>query len=96
SKGITEIHQRQDNPRLPKPSKIFDFRAFKIYDFERLTQYTRNPNVPKTISCNENYYPQTLPDELKRKYKTPNGITNYLQKQMQNWTGKHIKNANSQ
>ncbi|MEN4006155.1 MAG: transposase, partial [Methanobacteriaceae archaeon] len=65
-------------------------------DFERLTQYTRNPNIPRTISCNENYYPQTLPDELKRKYKTPNGIVNYLQKQMQNWTGKHIKNTNSQ
>jgi hypothetical protein len=75
---------------------LWDFRAFEIKDFERLTQYTQNPNVPRTISCNENYYRQTLPDELKRKFKTPNGITNYLQKQMKNWTGKHIKNTNSQ
>lgn len=67
-----------------------------VPDFQRLTQYTRNPNVPRTTSCNENYFGQTLPGELKRKYKTPNGITNYLQKQMKNWTRKHIKNTNPQ
>jgi len=67
-----------------------------VPDFQRLTQYTRNPNVPKTTSCNENYFGQTLPDELKRKYKTSNGITNYLQKQMKKWTEKHIKNTNTQ
>ncbi len=67
-----------------------------VPDFQRLTQYTRNPNIPRTTSCNENYYRQTLPDELKRKYKTPNGITNYLQKQMKKWTKKHIKNTNTQ
>ncbi len=27
-----------------------------IPDFRRLTQFTRNPNVPRTTSCNENYY----------------------------------------
>lgn len=67
-----------------------------IPDFQRLTQYTRNPNIPRTTNCNENYYRQTLPDELKRKFKTPNGINNYLQRKMENWTGKHIKNFNTQ
>jgi len=62
--------------------------------FEILTQYARNPNVSRTSSCNENYYLKTLQDELKRKLKTLNGITNYLQIQMKNWTGKHIKNTN--
>lgn len=67
-----------------------------IPNFQRLTQYTKNPNIPRTTSCNENYYRQTLPDELKRKFKTPNGINNHLQKQMQNWTRKHRKNTNTQ
>ncbi|MBV1730331.1 MAG: transposase, partial [Methanobacterium sp.] len=64
--------------------------------FQRLIQFTRNQNIPRTTSCNENYYRQTLPDELKRKYKITNGINNYLQKQMQKWTKKHIKNNNPQ
>lgn len=67
-----------------------------VPDFQRLTQYMRNPNVSRTTSCNENYYRQTLPDELKRKFKTPNGIANYLQLQMEKWTGKHIKNIDPQ
>ena len=66
-----------------------------VPDFQRLTQFTRNHNIPRTTSCNENYYRQTLPDELKRKYKTTNGIINYLLKQMENWTGKHRKNTNT-
>lgn len=60
-----------------------------IPDFQRLTQYMKNPNIPRTTSCNENYYRQTLPDNLKRKFKTTNGINNHLQRKMENWTKKH-------
>jgi len=40
-----------------------------IPDFQRLIQFTRNQNIPRTTSCNENYYRQTLPDELKENTK---------------------------
>jgi len=79
------------------PKVLHKFIKDKIFpDFQILTQYMRNPNVPRTTNCNENYYLQTLPDELKRKFKTPNRINNYLLRKMENWTGKHIKNINTQ
>jgi len=57
-----------------------------VPDFQMFTQYTRNLNILRTTNCNENYYRQILLGELKRKYKTSNRITSYLQKQMQKWT----------
>jgi len=44
------------------------------------------------MSFSSKDFGQTLPDELKRKYKTTNRIINYILKQIENWTGKHIKN----
>jgi hypothetical protein len=67
---------------------MHDRRANPRYDSSN-TSYRGNIFLNHSIQLK-------LPDELKRKYKTPNGIVNYLQKQMQNWTGKHIKNTNSQ
>jgi len=98
---VEEIAIQRLERLLPKfnqiPKVLQKFIKEKIVpDFQRLTQYTRNPNIPRTTNCNENYYRQTLPDELKRIFKTPNGISNHLQRKMENWTGKHIKNIDTQ
>jgi hypothetical protein len=45
--------------------KLLIFKDKIFHDFQRFTQYTRNPNISRTTSCNENYYRQTLPEELK-------------------------------
>jgi transposase-like protein len=61
-------------------------------NLNRLTQFMHNPNIARTTNRIENYYRKTLPKAYKRKYKTIQGLTNYLKLKMQNWTQKHRKN----
>lgn len=67
-----------------------------IPDFQRLTQFMRDPNIPKTNNSIENYYRQTLPKSIKKIFKSTHGITNHIQLKMQNWTQKHGKHTNPQ
>jgi transposase-like protein len=60
-----------------------------IPDFQRLTHFTRDHKIPRTSNHVENYYRQTEPEQIKTKYKTKQGILNYLQRKMKNWTKKH-------
>jgi len=53
-------------------------------DFIRLTHFTRNPLITRTSNQVENYYRQTLPRANKKKYKTIQGLINYLKLKMQN------------
>ena len=57
-------------------------------DFERLTQFMRDGLVPRTTNPVENYYRQTDPDQIKKKYKTSQGILSYLARKMEYWTVK--------
>lgn len=58
-----------------------------IKDFERLTLFMVDEMISKTTNPIENYYRQTLPDSLKRIFKTPNGILNYLSVKRGYWEG---------
>jgi hypothetical protein len=52
-------------------------------NLNRLTQFMYNPNIARTSNYIENYYRQTLPKAYKKKYKTTQGLTNYLKLKMQ-------------
>ena len=60
-------------------------------NLNRLTQFMQNPKIARTSNYIENYYRQTLPKAHKKKYKTINGLINYLKLKMQKWTTKHQK-----
>ncbi|RZB29233.1 MAG: hypothetical protein AEth_01375 [Candidatus Argoarchaeum ethanivorans] len=62
-----------------------------IPDFERLNIFMRDGSIPKTNNQVENYYRQTDPNQIKRKYKTYQGILAFLTRKMEYWTSKHGK-----
>ena len=62
-----------------------------IPDYKRLTTFMKNNKIPRTSNTVENYYRQTEPEQIKKKYKTKKGILTYLHYKMKNWTKKHIK-----
>jgi transposase-like protein len=62
-----------------------------IPDYKRLTTFMKNNKIPRTSNTVENYYRQTEPEQIKKKYKTKKGILTYLHYKMKNWTQKHIK-----
>jgi transposase-like protein len=60
-----------------------------VKDFDRLTLFMRDYLVSRTTNPIEGYYRNTIPDYLKRIFKTPNGVTNYLNMRRNFWI-KHI------
>lgn len=60
-----------------------------VKDFDRLTLFMRDCLVSRTTNPIEGYYRNTIPDYLKRIFKTPNGVTNYLNMRRNYWI-KHI------
>ena len=62
-----------------------------IPDYKRLTTFMENNKIPRTSNTVENYYRQTEPEQIKKKYKTKKGILTYLHYKMKNWTKNHIK-----
>ena len=62
-----------------------------VKDFERLTWFMVDEMVSKTTNPIENYYRQTLPDSLKRIFKTPDGMLNYLSVKRGYWEGNIFK-----
>ncbi|MDP3486278.1 MAG: hypothetical protein Q8S06_12315 [Methanobacteriaceae archaeon] len=74
------------------PSVLQRFIKQKILpDYKRLTNFMENTKIPRTSNTVENYYRQTEPEQIKKKYKTKQGILIYLHYKMKNWTQKHIK-----
>jgi len=74
------------------PKVLQGFIAKKILpDFQRLIQFMRHPYISRTTSPDENYYRQTGPEQIKRKYKKPEGFLNYTSLKMEYWTKKHVK-----
>jgi len=79
------------------PKVLQGFITKKILpDFQRLTQFMRHPYISRTSNPDENYYRQTDPEQVKRKYKKPEGFINYASLKMQYWTKKHGKIPNPQ
>jgi len=62
-----------------------------IPDFQRLTQFMRNPMIARTTSSNENHYRQTDPKQIKKIYKTTTGIPSYLSPKMEYNTQKNTE-----
>ena len=62
-----------------------------IPDFERLTIFTRDRSSSRSKNPVKNYYRQTDPNQIKRKYKTYQGILAFLTRKMEYWTSKHGK-----
>ena len=57
-------------------------------NFDRLTSFMRDGFISRTNNPVENYYRQTDPDQIKKKYKTSQGILSYLYRKMDYWTVK--------
>jgi transposase-like protein len=78
---------------IPKVLQRFITKKI-IPDFQRLTQFMRYDYISRTSNPDENYYRQTDPEQIKRKYKKPEGFLNYANLKMQYWTKKHGKIPN--
>jgi transposase-like protein len=61
-------------------------------DFERLTLFMRDGFVSRTTNPIENYYRTTLPDYLKRIFKTPHGALKFLDIRKNYWLDNISKN----
>lgn len=73
--------------------KIFHKFIKKIEDdFERLTLFMRDGFVSRKTNPIENYYRTTLPDSLKRIFKTSNGALKYLDFRKNYWLNNISKN----
>ena len=79
-----------DFNRIPRLLQRF-IKQKIIPDYKRLTTFMENNKIPRTSNTVENYYRQTEPEQIKKKYKTKKGILTYLHYKMKNWTQKHIK-----
>ena len=79
-----------DFDRIPRVLQRF-IKQKILPDYKRLTNYMEHHKIPRTSNTVENYYRQTEPEQIKKKYKTITGILTYLHYKMKNWTQKHIK-----
>lgn len=61
-------------------------------DFERLTLFMIDGFVSRTTNPIENYYRTTMPDSLKRIFKTPHGALKYLDIRKDYWLNNISKN----
>ena len=73
--------------------RIFNKFIQKIEgDFERFTLFMRDGFVSRTTNPIENYYRTTMPDSLKRIFKTPHGALKYLDLRKNYWLNNISKN----
>jgi len=84
----------KDFDKIPRLLRRF-IKLKIIPDYKRLTTFMKNNKIPRTSNTVENYYRQTEPEQIKKKYKTKKGILTYLHYKMKNWTKNHIKNNNT-
>ena len=80
----------KDFNKIPRVLQRF-IKQKIVPDYKRLTNYMEHHKIPRTSNTVENYYRQTEPEQIKKKYKTITGILTYLHHKMKNWTQKHIK-----
>lgn len=74
--------------------KVFHKFIQKIgADFDRLTLFMREDFVSRTTNPIENYYRNTMPDGLKRIFKTTKGVSNFLDIRRDYWLQNISKNV---
>jgi transposase-like protein len=64
-----------------------------VQDFDRLTLFMRDGLISRTTNPIESYYRNTIPDSLKRIFKTPEGILKFLNVRMDYWIKNISKNS---
>ena len=64
-----------------------------VEDFDRITLFMRDGMVSRTTNPIENYYRQTMPSSIKRIFKTPEGVLNFLDKRGEYWVENISKNV---
>ncbi|MBU7017004.1 MAG: hypothetical protein HXS44_05805 [Theionarchaea archaeon] len=60
-----------------------------MQDFHLYTAYFNDPNIAKTTNQVEEYYRQTDPKKIKRRYKTPQGLIQALNQKAGTWVVRH-------
>lgn len=60
-----------------------------IRDFHLYTAYFTDPNIAKTTNQVEEYYRQTDPKKIKKRYKTPQGLIQALNQKAVVWVVRH-------
>ena len=74
------------------PEILQQFMQKHVINFiDRYLLYLKNPKIEKTSNKLDNYYRNTDPEIIKKRYKTKNGILSYLYYQMVDWTDKKRK-----
>lgn len=76
---------------IPKPLEKF-CKTNINKNFNKYTNHLKDKNIPKTSNTVENYYRQTNPDQIKKRYKTKKGILTFLTYKMKYWTKNFKKN----
>jgi transposase-like protein len=69
--------------------KFMDKHAIK--NFERMIYHYFDPLIERTTNKSENYFRQTDSDRIKKTFKKPEGILDFLHLKMQNWTEKALQ-----
>jgi hypothetical protein len=74
------------------PTELRNFINTKLKpNFDSYMRHTLHDFLPTTNNALENYFGVTLPRHLKKTYKTVEGITMYLDLQMEKWDQNHEK-----
>ena len=76
------------------PIVLQQFMEKHIINFiNRYLLYLKNPNIEKTSNKLDNYYRNTDPEIIKKRYKKRKGILSYPYYQMIEWTDKKQKDG---
>ena len=76
------------------PEVLQQFIEKHVTNFiDRYLLYLKDPQIEKTSNKLDNYYRNTDPEIIKKRYKTRNGILSYLYYQMVEWTDKKEKDG---
>ena len=63
--------------------------------FDKTITFYDNPLIPSTNNTIERYFGITLPHNLKRKFRTKEGLTRWLRIQKIKWTKRNVLNDKS-
>ena len=72
------------------PVIIYDFIKNPYKKINRIFEYTKDLNIPKTNNLVELFYKITFPDKIKRIYRTFEGATNRIRLNNIKWTEENV------
>ena len=93
-KGATRKFNTLNNRRKHLDKNTGGFLANLDKKLDRTLTYHDDPSIPKTNNNIERYSPITLPHEIKRKYRTIEGLTRWLRLQRIRWIRRNVLHQN--